>query len=79
MDDPLVEEVRTRLQSDGDARVADLHVWRVSDARFAVQATLVADAPMPADTYRQRLRDLSAVAHVSIEVNRCSGAAGAAG
>jgi cation diffusion facilitator family transporter len=75
MDDPLVEQVRERLESDGDARVADLHLWRVGDARFACQATLVADVPLPADVYRARLRGLPALAHVLIEVNRCRSAA----
>jgi len=75
MDDPLADQVRQRLEADGDARVADLHLWRVGDARFAVQATLVADVPLAADTYRQRLDGLPAVAHASIEVNCCKAAA----
>lgn len=73
MDDPLVGQIRQRLESDGDARVADLHLWRVGDARFACQATLVADAPLSADAYRERLASLPALAHVLIEVNRCRG------
>lgn len=75
MDDPLADQVRERLESDGDARVADLHLWRVGDARFACQATVVADAPRSADAYRSRLDDLPTLAHVMIEVNRCPGAA----
>jgi cation diffusion facilitator family transporter len=79
MDDPLAGEVRERLESDGDARVADLHLFRVDDARFACHATLVADVPLAADTYRARLAGLPALAHVSIEINRCRGAEPAAG
>jgi len=74
MDDPLAAQVRERLEADGDARVADLHLWRVSDTGFAVHATLVADAPLAADTYRERLTGLPAVAHASIEINRCRSA-----
>ncbi|MBA3623450.1 MAG: CDF family Co(II)/Ni(II) efflux transporter DmeF, partial [Methylibium sp.] len=74
MDDPLAAQVRERLESDGDARVADLHLWRVGDARFACQATVVADVPLGADAYRERLRGLPALAHALIEVNRCRGA-----
>ena len=71
MDHPLVEQMRQRLEADGDAHVADLHLWRVGDESFAAQATVVADEPLAADAYRARLADLSALAHVSIEVNRC--------
>ncbi len=79
MDDPLAALMRQRLEADGDARVADLHLWRVGDQRFAAHATLVADAPLDADAYRARVADLPALSHVSIEVNRCTGdAAGAA-
>jgi cation diffusion facilitator family transporter len=79
MDDPLAAQVRRRLESDHDARVADLHLWRVGDARFACHVTLVADRPLTADLYRERLHELDALAHVSIEVNRCRGDAAAAG
>jgi cation diffusion facilitator family transporter len=72
MDDPLATQMRERLEADGDARVADLHLWRVGDQRFAAHATLVADAPLDPDTYRARVADLSALAHVSVEVNRCT-------
>ncbi len=71
MDNPLSAEVRRRLESDGDAEVADLHLWRVGGDAFACAATLVADAPHSADTYRERLRGLPALAHVMLEVNRC--------
>lgn len=74
MDHPLAQQVRERLESDGDARVADLHLWRVGDAQFACQATLVADQPLAADHYRTRLDGLAGLAHVSIEINRCRGA-----
>lgn len=71
MDHPLAGQLRERLQSDGDARVVDLHLWRVADEQFAAHATLVADAPQAADAYRTRVADLPALVHLSIEVNRC--------
>jgi Co/Zn/Cd efflux system component len=77
MDDPLAALMRQRLEADGDARVADLHLWRVGDHHFAAHATVVADAPLDADAYRTRVADLPALTHVSIEVNRCQGHAAA--
>ena len=72
MDHPLAAEVRQRLESDGDAKLADLHLWRVGGDAFAGAATLVADAPHSADTYRERLRGLPTLAHVMLEINRCA-------
>ncbi len=75
MDHPLAAALRERLESDGDTKIADLHLWRVSSDSFACAVTLVADAPQSADAYRARLHDLTALAHVMIEINRCRTAA----
>ncbi len=71
MDDPLAARLRECLEADGDARVADLHLWRVGDERFAAHATVVADHPQEADTYRAQVAHLPGLVHLSIEVNRC--------
>ena len=71
MDNPLTQQIRELLESDGDAKVADLHVWRVGRDQFAVIACVVADAPLAPAEYRTRLRALTSVAHLSLEVNRC--------
>lgn len=79
MDHPLAETLRTALESDGDAQVADLHLWRVGRAQFAAIVCIVADAPLEPAAYRQRLAAERALVHVSIEVNRCPRAAPGAG
>ena len=71
MDAPVVEQVRAAVESDGDAQIADLHVWRVGRSRHAAIVTLVARDPLPPDAYRQRLAGIPSLAHVSVEVNRC--------
>jgi cation diffusion facilitator family transporter len=71
MDHPLVEQIRTAIESDGDARVADLHLWRVGRQQYAAIASIVADAPLPSADYRARLISFPALAHLSLEVNQC--------
>jgi cation diffusion facilitator family transporter len=71
MDTPLVGRIRGALESDGDAEVADLHVWRVGRASHAVVVTVVASEPHSPDVYRERLAGIPSLAHVSVEVNRC--------
>jgi cation diffusion facilitator family transporter len=72
MDSPVVTRVRHALEADGDAKLADLHIWRVGRNRFAMIATLVADHPHTPDEYRATLAHMHELAHVSIEVNRCT-------
>jgi len=71
MDHPLTQAVRSTLESDGDAKVADLHVWRVGRESFAAVVCIVADAPLAPSVYRERLAQHEQLVHVSIEVNRC--------
>ncbi|HET7728623.1 MAG TPA: CDF family Co(II)/Ni(II) efflux transporter DmeF [Usitatibacter sp.] len=71
MDVPLVADIRRAVQSDGDAEIADLHVWRVGRSSYAAVLTVVAHRPLEPEVYRRRLAALPALAHVSVEVNRC--------
>ena len=45
MDHPLAAELRERLESDGDAKVADLHLWRVGSDAFACARRLSPTRP----------------------------------
>jgi cation diffusion facilitator family transporter len=76
MDNPLTQQIRATLESDGDAKVADLHVWRVGRDQFAAIASVVADAPLAPAVYRARLASHPQLVHLSLEVNRCVGAQG---
>lgn len=71
MDLPLAQQVRDAIESDGDAKVADLHLWRVGRDKFAAIVCIVADVPLTPSVYRERLVVHGELAHVSIEVNRC--------
>jgi cation diffusion facilitator family transporter len=72
MDAPVVQQVRDAIQSDGDAEIADLHVWRVGRASYAAVVSVVAHQPLSPDAYRERVSTIGSLAHVSIEVNRCA-------
>jgi cation diffusion facilitator family transporter len=71
MDSPVVERIRGAIESDGDAEIADLHVWRVGRSSYAVVVTVVAHRPLSPAAYRRRLDGIESLAHVSVEVNRC--------
>jgi len=70
-DGALTERIRGAIQCDGDAEIADLHVWRVGRASHAAVMTVVAHRPLDPEAYRARLKPIHSLMHVSIEVNRC--------
>ncbi len=71
MDAPIVERIRGAIESDGDAEIADLHVWRVGRGSHAAVITVVARQPLAPAAYRERLAPIASLVHVSVEVNRC--------
>ena len=72
MDSPLVGRIRESIQTDGDAEISDLHVWRVGRASYAAVVTIVAQTPLTPEAYRARIAGLPGLVHVSVEVNRCA-------
>ncbi len=68
MDNQVVKEMRASLEADGDARVSDLHVWRVGRTQFACAILIVAEKPKSPDEYRALLGDQAQIAHATIEV-----------
>jgi cation diffusion facilitator family transporter len=72
MDSPVVGRIRGAIESDNDAEIADLHVWRVGRASYAAVMTVVAHAPLTPAAYRDRLAHIDTLVHVSVEVNRCA-------
>ena len=73
-DGPLRQAVAAAIESDGDAKLADLHVWQVGPQAYSAVLSVVADHPASPAAYRERLAPLKALRHVTVEVHRCSGA-----
>jgi len=71
----LAAQVRALIEGDGDARLADLHVWQVGAGSYAAALTVVADRPQPAAHYGERLKAVRALRHATIEVHPCPGGA----
>ena len=74
-DAPLRQAVRAAIESDGDAKLADLHVWQVGAQAWSAVLSVVADHPASPAAYRERLAPLRQLRHVTVEVHRCAGPA----
>lgn len=67
----LPGELRKGVESDGDSRVTDLHIWQVGEGKFAAIVTIVAHKPQTMEAYRQRLAIHEELAHLTIEIQPC--------
>lgn len=57
-------EIRQFVEGPGDARITDLHVWRVGPG---AHAAIVSVTGIDADSVRVRLRDVHEIAHLTVE------------
>ncbi len=70
-DPALTQRVRDLIEADGDAKVADLHVWQVGAQAWCAALAVVADTPQSAAVYRARLAVVGQLRHVTVEVHPC--------
>lgn len=64
--EPQLEvEVRQEVERDGDARITDLHVWRVGPGAYAAIVSFTGRAT--AEVVRRRLASVHELAHVTVE------------
>ena len=67
----LPDEIRRAVESDGDSRISDLHVWQLGSGKFAALVSIVAHEPRAAESYRELFREHEELVHVTVEVQRC--------
>lgn len=63
----VADEVRDLVEAPGDARIADLHVWRVGPHAHAAIVSVVGAAGVTSDVVRDRLRRVHEVEHLTVE------------
>lgn len=66
----LAGTIRRRLEIDGD-RVSDLHLWRLGPGHVGLIAAVVSDHPQAPAAYKQRLKAVAGLSHVTVEVHAC--------
>ena len=66
------DAVRRSVERFRDTRVVDLHVWSIGPGLFAAELAVVSHEPEEPSVYKDLLSG-AGLAHVTIEVHRCSG------
>lgn len=65
------KEITNILESDGDTKISDLHTWHINQNEFACIINLVAKDPKLLKEYKDRLKILKELPHITIEAYRC--------
>ncbi|MBL4679541.1 MAG: CDF family Co(II)/Ni(II) efflux transporter DmeF [Pseudomonadales bacterium] len=68
-----LRELRVAIEGDSLDRVTDLHVWSIGHGIFSAEITIVSDIPQSPVHYKSLIPTNLKIAHVTIEVHRCTG------
>ena len=67
----LREEIRSAIESQGDNRICDLHVWAVGPGIYAAGIAIVSSQPLEAEEYSKLLPENTGLVHVTFETRQC--------
>jgi len=67
--------IRRAIESEGDNRISDLHVWSVGPGIYVAEIVIVSSEPLEADGYYRLLPKQIGLVHVTIETRSCASAA----
>ncbi len=70
--DEVLGAIRTSIESEGDNRVSDLHVWSVGPGIYAAEIAIVSSRPRDPDDYNKLLPEELGLVHVTFETHRCA-------
>ena len=71
IDNPLADEIKHEIESDGDSIISDLHIWKVAQNKYACIVSLVTAKKCSIEDYKKRLAKVHELAHVTIEIHEC--------
>ncbi len=69
--DSVRESIRKAIESEGDNRLADLHVWSVGPGIYAAEIAIVSCRPLDADGYYSLLPGELGLMHVTFQTHLC--------
>lgn len=70
-DTGVANEIREAIESDGDSKICDLHLWKVAQNKYAGIVSVVTAKNVTTGEYRARLNGVHELKHLTVEVNEC--------
>ncbi len=64
--------IQKAIESEGDNRVSDLHVWSVGPGIYAAEIGIVSSRPLDPDSYYNLLPRELGLVHVTFEIHSCA-------
>lgn len=64
----LAESIINAIESDGESKVIDLHLWKLASEKYASIICVKTNGEHNLEEYKSRLKDFKELAHINIEI-----------
>ncbi|WP_305986827.1 CDF family Co(II)/Ni(II) efflux transporter DmeF [Roseibium sp. MMSF_3544] len=71
-EDRVVDQLRSALMADESDRIADVHVWAIGQGQHAAEVTIVSHQSHGPNHYKSLVPEDLGIAHITVEVHRCT-------
>lgn len=68
-DQEVTQKIYSIIEADADNRIADLHLWKINSNKHASIISIVTHYPKPPNHYKELLKNLKNLDHITIEVH----------
>ena len=68
----LREGIRKAIESEGDHRISDMHVWSVGPGLYAAELAIVSSRPLETAGYYDLLSKNLGIVHITVETHQCA-------
>jgi cation diffusion facilitator family transporter len=68
----VTKSIREIIEQDSDSKVNDLHIWQVSEGRYACIVSVVTGSGRTYSYYKRLLDSVPGLVHVTVEVLECT-------
>lgn len=69
--DDLATQIKTAVEQGADT-VTDLHIWQVGPGHYSVILSLASPNPQPPAHYKESLKKIGHLSHITVEVNEAA-------
>jgi cation diffusion facilitator family transporter len=67
----IQKKIKEDIESDGDSKVTDLHLWSVGPDMYSAIISVVAARLLEPEQYKSRISSDLGLVHVTVEVSKC--------
>ena len=65
--------IKEKIEGALDSRITDIHVWKVGPAHYAAIIAIVTHYPQTIGYYKELLRNVTNLSHLTVEIHACEG------